>query len=133
MNRKLLSIIIIFTLGLNLCFSAAAAACTGGTDCMHCKSMQSVSTSKNQQNQKSGCCEAKQPATCGTKEIKPLNQLFVINANGVETHFDSVTDNGIIIDQSIINSSAKGLNLEILLPPLIPPAPIYLKNLTLII
>ena len=133
MNRKLLSIIIIFALGLNLCFSAAAAACTGGTDCMHCNSMQSVSPSKNQQNQKSGCCEAKQPATCESKDIEPRNVLFVINANSVETLFDSVTDNGIIIDQGFINPSAKGLKLETLLPPLIPPAPLYLKNLSLII
>lgn len=133
MNRKLLSIIIIFALSLNLCFSTAAAACTGGTDCMHCNSMQSVNTSKNQQNQKSGCCETKQPTTCESKEIKPLNQLFIINANVVKILFDSVADNGIIIDQDFINSSANGLNLETLLPPLIPPAPIYLQNLSLII
>lgn len=133
MNRKLLSTIIIFALSLNLCFSAAAAACTGGTDCMHCNSMQSVNTSKNQQNQKSGCCEAKQPITCESKDIEPLNRLFVINANGVETLFDSVTDNGIIIDQGFINSSANGLNLETLLPPLLPSVPIYLQNLSLII
>jgi len=133
MNRKLLSIIIIFALGLNLCFSAAAAACTGGTDCMHCNSMQSENTSKSPRSQKSGCCEPKQPTTCESKNIEPLNELFVINANGVQTLFDSVTDNGIIIDQSIINHTAKGLNLETLLPPLIPPAPIYLQNLSLII
>jgi len=133
MNRKLLSIIIIFALGLNLCFSAAAAACTGGTDCMHCNSMQSVNTSKNQQNQKSGCCEPKQPTTCESKNIEPLNELFVINANGIITLFDSVTDNGIIIDRGFINSSASGFNVETLLPPLIAHAPIYLQNLSLII
>ena len=133
MNRKLLSIIIVFALSLSLCFSAAAAACTGGTVCMHCNSMQSVNTSKNHQSQKSGRCEAKQPTTCESKDIEPLNQLFVINANGVQTLFNSVTDNGIIIDQGFINSSANGLNLETLLPPLIATAPIYLQNLSLII
>jgi len=100
---------------------------------MHCNSIQSVNTSKNQQNQKSGCCEAKLPTTCESTDIKPLLQFFIINASGVENLFDSVTDNGIIIDRGFINSSASGFNSETLLPPLIAHAPIYLQNLSLII
>lgn len=133
MNRKLLSIIIVLALSLNLCFSAAAAACTGGPDCMHCNSMQSVNTSNSHRSQKSGCCEAKLPTTCESKDIEPPNQLFIINANSVETRFDSVTENRVMIDQGFINSSTNGLNLKTLLQPLIPPVPIYLQKLSLII
>ena len=135
MNRKILSIIVIFVLSLNLCFSAAAAICTGGKGCPHCSGIQTVrfDPTKGHHHRQSGCCDAKRPTTCEASDRIPLLRFFVVNANGIETRFDSSADSEIIIDRGFIHSSANGLNFKALLPPLIPSAPIYLQHLSLII
>ena len=133
MNRKLLSITIVFALSVNLCLSAAAATCTGGPDSMHCNSMQPADTSKIHLNQKPACCEPKLPTPCESKAFKSVNRHFVIRANGVATRFDEVAGTGGMIDPDSINSSSHRLNSTILPAPLISLAPIYLKNRSLII